>query len=79
MSYSEIWTMCSKHRHHFEIKFFENLESLCHYFKRTRNLIAYNLLLNCNLRTLNDNVCDLQLLGELDNSQANPMARYVCV
>jgi hypothetical protein len=33
---------------------------------------------NPKLTTLNDNVHDLQLLGELDNSQANPMATYVC-
>ena len=62
----------------FKIKKFENLESLCHCSKRKRNLIVYNLLLNPNLTTLKDNVHDLQLLGELDNPQANPMARYVC-
>jgi hypothetical protein len=39
------WTMCSKHKHHFKIKIYEILESLCHCFNRKRNLIVYNLLL----------------------------------
>ena len=63
--------MWSKHRHHSRLIAFENLESLCDCFKRKRILIVFNLLLKSNLRTLNDSLRDLQLLGELDNAQAN--------